>query len=72
MRLKKYTLQELKEAIKTSFSIRDTLKKLNVNPSGGNYRTINKALKYFDIKNDHFTGKGQLKGKTHDCRLRPI
>ena len=72
MKLIKYTEQELKEAISSSFSLRESLKKLRIAPSGGNYQTLKNALVFFKIDNSHFTGRGHLKGKTHNYTTRPL
>ena len=48
MNLRKYTLEQLKEAVQTSGSIRQALKKLGVAPYGGNYDVFRKAVEYFD------------------------
>lgn len=64
MRLHKYTLEELKEAIETSSSCRQVLLKLGIKPAGGNYRTFNKAVKHFELDTSHFTGQLWSKGKT--------
>ncbi len=63
MKLYKYTLEQLKEAAKTSTSIRQALMKLNVAAYGGNYEVFKKAVDYFSIDISHFTGKGWSKGK---------
>lgn len=62
----------LREAIYMSYSIRGTLKLLNLTPSGGNYECIKKAIKDFNLDTSHFTGKGHLKGKFHDYRKRKL
>lgn len=59
-------------AVSSSFSIRETLKKLELKPAGGNYLTIKKAIVFFNIDTSHFTGQGHLKGKTHRYHTRPI
>ena len=64
MKLHKYTLEQLKEAIKTSRSYHQALEKLNIVPAGGNYATIKKAIKYFNLDTDHFTGRAWRKGRT--------
>lgn len=64
MKLKKYTEEQLEEAVKTSYSLRQVLLKLNVIPAGGNYQTLNKAIKYFELDTSHFTGQLWSKGKT--------
>jgi len=72
MRFKKYDRKDLESAVSSSFSIRETLKKLDLNPAGGNYITVKKAIVFFNIDNSHFTGQGHLKGKTHRYNTRPI
>jgi hypothetical protein len=67
MKLKKYTLQQLQDAVNTSTSVRETLQKLNVICAGGNYATFHKAIKHFNIDIKHFTGKlsaFKLRGRT--------
>lgn len=54
MKLHKYTLEELRSAIAESYSLRSALIKLNVKPAGGNYATIKKAIKFYDIDTSHF------------------
>ena len=71
MKFKKYDSKDLKSAVSSSFSIRETLKKLELSPAGGNYLT-KKAIAFFEIDNSHFTGMGYLKGKTHTINTRPI
>ena len=64
MKLFKYTEKELRAAVKSSHSIRETLGKLNVIPAGGNYATFKKAISYFNIDTSHFRGKGWSINKT--------
>lgn len=64
MKLRKYTEENLKDAVKKSTSMHQVLKMLNVAPYGGNYIVLKKALKYFQLDTDHFTGQGWSKGKT--------
>ncbi len=63
MKLRKYTLNKLKFAVKNSFSIREALMLLNVVAYGGNYRTFKRAIKEFNIDISHFLGKANVKGK---------
>ena len=62
MKLHKYTIEELREAVRTSGSIRQALKKLNVKAAGGNYATFKKAVKHYEIDTSHFHGKVWNKG----------
>src|SRR3990172_2134416 len=63
MKLRKYSEQQLRGAIKSSTSIRQVLQKLNVAPLGGNYDIFRKAIKHFRIDTSHFNGQGWSKGK---------
>lgn len=71
MKLRKYTLQDLKEAIKTSITKRQVLEKLNIIPAGGNYATLAKAIEYFQLDISHFKGRGWNKGRVFGPK-RPI
>jgi 5-methylcytosine-specific restriction endonuclease McrA len=62
MRLYKYTVEGLREAIRTSHSYRQVLQKLGVVPAGGNYTTLKKAIKFFDVDISHFKKQGWNRG----------
>ena len=62
MKLRKYTLEQLTEAVRESYSMSQVLKRLNVKVAGGNYDTLRKAIKHFDLDVSHFRGKGWNKG----------
>jgi hypothetical protein len=64
MKLRKYTEQQLSEAIKKSTSLAQTLSRLGVAPYGGNYHVLRRAIKHFDLDTSHFTGQLWNKGKT--------
>lgn len=65
MKLRKYTLEQLVEAIDTSVSIREVLLKLNVAPCGGNYVTFKKAVDFYELDISHFLGKAANRGNNH-------
>ena len=71
MKLNKYTLSELESAIITSISLRQVLQKLNVIAAGGNYTTLKRAIKHFNLDTSHFTGQN-LGGRTFPERHKPI
>jgi hypothetical protein len=71
MNLHKYTEQELRDAVKNSTSKRKVLQKLGVVAAGGNYATLKKAIKYFDLDTSHFTGQGWNKGQNFGPK-RPL
>jgi 5-methylcytosine-specific restriction endonuclease McrA len=62
MKLRKYSEEELRKAIATSFSLAQTLIKLGVSPCGGNYQVLKKAINHFQIDNSHFKGQIWNKG----------
>ncbi len=63
MKLHKYSLEQLKIAIKDSMSLRQVLLKLDVAPYGGNYTVLKKAIKHFKLDSSHFSGQAWNKGK---------
>jgi len=64
MKLRKYTEHQLREAVKNSTSLAQTLKELGVAPFGGNYHVLRRALGHFNLDTSHFTGQLWNKGKT--------
>ena len=63
MNLHKYSEEQLIEAVKTSTSYRQVLRKLGVAPYGGNYDVLRKAIKHFGLNTSHFSGQAWNKGK---------
>ncbi|CAB4196697.1 HNHc domain containing protein [uncultured Caudovirales phage] len=64
MRPRKYTVEQLKEAVKTCFSIRQVLTALNLNTKGGgSYQTIHNLINKLKLDTSHFTGSIWSKGK---------
>lgn len=53
----KYTKELLEEAVKDSYSIAETLRKIGLSPVGGSYQTLKKKLIEFNVDFSHFTGK---------------
>lgn len=66
VRPRKYTNEDFAKAVKDSFSIRETLNKIGVRPTGGNYKVAHKRIDDLRLNTDHFKGQGWLKGKTHN------
>ena len=62
----RYTEEEFREAVKSSFSIRMVLKKIGVRPTGGNYSVAHRRIERMGLDISHFTGAAHLKGKTHN------
>jgi Zn finger protein HypA/HybF involved in hydrogenase expression len=58
-----YTEDELREAVKTSGSIRQVLQKLNIIAAGGNYQTTHRRISKLGIDTSHFHGQAWNKNK---------
>ena len=67
MSQRKYNKEELEEAVKNSLSIAEVLRHLNIIPAGGNYFTIKRYIKLWNINTSHFTGQLWNKGKHAIC-----
>ena len=63
MKLRKYSEEQLRKAVKNTTSMRQVLQTLNVAPYGGNYDVLRKAIRYFRLDTSHFTGQAWNKGK---------
>jgi len=59
----KYEKDNLEKIVKESFSIADVCRKLDIRPVGGNYKTIKKYVKLYNIDKSHFTGQGWNTGE---------
>src|SRR5579872_1966125 len=64
MRIRRYTDQDIIEAVRNSFSIAQVLRVLNLSPFGSRYQTMHDHIKRLGLDTSHFTGQGHLKGKT--------
>jgi hypothetical protein len=62
MRQLKYTSEQLKVAVQTSTSMRQTLAKLGVSPYGGNYDVLRVKLRKLEVDTSHFLGRAGKKG----------
>jgi 5-methylcytosine-specific restriction endonuclease McrA len=62
-RERRYTNEDLIEAIRTSLSMAEVLRKLNVRAAGGNYATLRHRIKDLGIDTSHFTGAAWLRGR---------
>jgi len=72
MRTRKYTDDELKEAVRTSHSMRAVLRKIGLTPAGGNYEVLKKRIQELNLDTSHFLGQAILRGKTHAYGTRPL
>lgn len=65
-----WTLENLNNAVKDSFSVAATLRKLGLNEFGCNHTMFKRKIKEFNIDISHFTGQGHLRGKTHNWSVK--
>lgn len=59
----KYTKEILEDVVKSSNSVADVMRKLNVRRAGGSHSHLSRRIKYFGIDISHFTGKTLAKGR---------
>lgn len=67
-----YTLDQLQIAVNNAQSIRQVLELLGIASKGGNYATLKRRLKKYNIDTSHFTGQAHAKGKSLPHKVRPI
>ena len=58
MSKRKWTNEQLIDAVANSYSIAGVIRALGLIPAGGNYATENNKIKELDLDVSHFTGKG--------------
>jgi 5-methylcytosine-specific restriction endonuclease McrA len=58
-----YTIQDFKNAVESSNSVREALIKLNVEPKGGNYKIFYNTISKLGLDTTHFTGRGHNLGR---------
>lgn len=63
-----WTEQSLRDAVASSLSIAEILRKLNLRAAGGNYRQIHQYIQEYQLDTSHLTGKLWSKGK----KLGPV
>lgn len=64
MSRRSWTEKDLRDAAKSSRSLRQIIKKIGLVPAGGNYAQVKKYLKEYNIETSHLKGKGWSKGLT--------
>lgn len=66
---KTWSKEELIKAVDNSISISDVLKTLNLTIRPGNYATIKKYIKEFNIDTSHWDSKIRLAGGPHGKKI---
>lgn len=72
MNHRRYTDEQLKQAVESSYTIRAVLQALGLKPLGGNYETVAKRIRELGLDTSHFLESGHLKGKSHSYKTRPL
>ena len=62
---RRYTDQQIIDAVRSSLSIAQVLKRLDLSPTGCNYVAAHAHFARLGLDTSHFTGQGHLRGKTH-------
>ncbi len=70
MKRRTWTEQQLKKAVKESFSYRSVLSKLGLREAGGNYSQIKKYIEEYGLDARHFKGKAWNRGLTGTGKFR--
>src|SRR5947207_4953652 len=61
---------QFQEALRTSISVAEVLRALNLTPSGANYKFFHGRVALLSLDTSHLRGKGYLKGRTHSWTER--
>jgi len=64
-----WTKEELKKAIKNSYSYRQVLSKIGLKEAGGNYVQLKKYIKEYSFDDSHFKGRDGIKDYTFHLYL---
>lgn len=67
-RWRKWTDEQFIEAVKSSFSYAEVMKKIELKPAGSNYDTVKRKISELGLDISHMTGKVWNQGE----RYRPI
>jgi len=70
MRKPKYTKEFLSPIVHDSYSWAETIRGCGLEINGGNYRMIQKCVRYHQIDISHFTGQAWCKGETKETDIR--
>lgn len=70
MSRRKWTDEQLAEAVRTSQTTADVIRKLGLAVRAGNYRTVTKYIKKLRLDTTHWLGCAHLRGKEHNHRRK--
>ncbi len=73
MNKRKWTDKQFIEAVKTSLSYAEVIRKLNLRPAGSNYDTVKRKIKELNLDISHMTGQVWNIGKSYTIKTaQPI
>lgn len=67
-----YNKESFSEIVKESYSISEVARKVGMKSKGGNWRTIKRKIKEYNLDISHFTGKAWNKGKKFPQQKYPL
>lgn len=62
---RRYTDQDIVNAVQSSFSIAQVLRILHLSPTGANYSAMHTHFARLELNTSHFTGQAHIRGKHH-------
>lgn len=62
----KYTKERLEPIVKSSVSLAEVIRKLEIKWSGGQQQNIKRWIKIYELDTSHFLGQGANYGKRHN------
>lgn len=68
MNKKHWTEEQFIEAVKSSLSYAEVIRKLGLKPAGSNYDTVKRKISELNLSSSHMTGQGWNQGD----RFRPV
>lgn len=71
-KVRSWTDEQLKVAVKESFSIAQVIKSIGLIPAGGNYKSIEAHIARLQLDTSHFLGQGWNKGGTSNPKKIPL
>jgi hypothetical protein len=69
---RRYSDEQLVEAVKSCRSVRAVLAQIGLAPAGGNYVVIRKRMRELALDTSHFLGQAIFRGRTHAYKTRPL
>jgi hypothetical protein len=67
-----WTEQQFVNAVTTSVSVREVIRKLDLNYTGGNFSSIKRNIAKRNLDTSHFLGQAATRGITHTRQQKPL